>query len=244
MIGCDAPESPPSENSMITKRAARPVVVLLLAGLLLAAGSLVGSGYVRNERQFARNAQCRGRLGQIALALQNYHNSFGRLPFQVSDAERKHIQLSWRASLLAFMDASDVYRNLDFSEPWDSPKNKLVSDRAPPYVVNEFRSPNDLNGNLNCTSFVAIDSASFSPHMMQSNPSRIVIVEVHNSGIHWMEPRDLSFAEIQARLIEMTDRGEAVHVLTADGQVGAIRESSLTFRGSADELFKRWTIEE
>lgn len=196
---------------------------------------LISIKFVRDERKLARNAQCRGKLAQLGLALENYERETGSVPpLDMTDKSGKPL-MSWRVRLLPYFDEGKVYSELDLSEPWNSVKNLAVTDPVSSRIIRWFRSPNDFAANGNDTSFVAIDSPG------DTNRGRgLVIVEIHNTGIHWLEPRDLTRRAIKSRIEEMLNRGEVVHILTADGQVGTIADSSLTFFGSVDDLFDRW----
>ena len=77
-------------------------------------------------------------------------------------------------------------------------------------------------------------------HLAPGETVEDIISHVNGLVIHWMEPRELSRAAIQSRIAEMLDRGEAVHILTADGRIGTISGSSLTFYGSAEDVFDQW----
>jgi hypothetical protein len=149
--------------------------------------------------------------------------------------DRGHPLLSWRVLLLPYLDERDVFSELDFSQPWNSLKNLAAARRAAFPIARLFRSPNDFAANEEDTSFVAIEIPESA-----NRGRRLVIVEIHNTGIHWMEPRDLSRPEIKSGIEEMLNRGEAIHVLTGDGQVGTMANSSLTFFGSPDDLLDRW----
>jgi hypothetical protein len=199
---------------------------------------------VRHERRLARNAQCRGRLSQLGLALRNFAEDSGEFPPLASRDDKGRPLLSWRALLLPYLDGTKVFDDLDQSEAWDSPNNLEIARRASSSIGNRFRSPNDVSRDGNSTSFIAIDFSSSDFPKGHKGGRRIIVVEVHDSGINWMEPRDLPFDEIQARVVEMVERGEVVHVLTADGNVGTILNHSLVFYGSVDQLFKEWSTQE
>ena|SRR5579863_4945575 len=212
-------------------------LIVLLTGLI---GCFVGVNFVLQQRQQARNTQCGGRMAQLGFALQGYYNKFGRFPHLAErDADGRPL-MSWRVQLLPYLDTGDVYGRLDLSQPWDSPKNVIVAEQSLPNVASRFRSPNDFKSADDNTSFVAV---SLSPEKSPDgrNYGRgIIIVEIHNTGIHWMEPRDLTLAQVRSRVVEMVARGKSVHVLTADGQVGYITEGSLVFHGSVDDLLTQW----
>lgn len=205
----------------------------LWIGALLLVGFVVAKA-ARTERQKARDSVCRGMLTQIAVALDNYSNETGVFTPLILKNERGDALFSWRALLLPYVDGREAYAELDLSQKWDNPKNVAVAKRFSSAVARRFHSPNDFSSNADETSFVAIEFSE-----TPTCDRRFVIVEVHNTGIHWSEPRDLSPTEIQSRISDMLSRGQAVHVLTDDLRVGTIADSSLTFYGPPGELF-RW----
>jgi hypothetical protein len=163
---------------------------VICAGFLLPAIGNVGPG---------RRAQCQNNLRQIAQALQCYRQANGCFPpAYIADKTGKPIH-SWRVLLLPYLD-SDVtlYQAYTFSEPWDGPKNKTV---ACPVAV--YACPSNGRSWTAApfeTSYVALvgPKGEWPTELAVTNgtnktPSDIaMVVEVAESGIPWMEPRDLS----------------------------------------------------
>jgi hypothetical protein len=76
-------------------------------------------------------------LKQIGLALHNYHDAYLKLPAAFTkDANGKPL-LSWRVSILPYIDHSRLYEEFHLNEPWDSPHNKALIPRIPL----SFKSP-------------------------------------------------------------------------------------------------------
>ena len=168
---------------------------------------------------------CSNNLKQIALALHNYRDVYGRFPppyLVDKDGKRAH---SWRVLILPFIERQTLYKQYNFSEPWNGPTNaKLATSRPFDYYV----CPLDTGGRApgaTSTSYVAVvgpgtvwaesppDSAAPPPPSAAAKPaggvsapkvtlpdpgSKMLVVEVANSPIHWMEPRDLSLDEALA----------------------------------------------
>ena len=70
-------------------------------------------------------------MKQIGLAVHNFISVHGKLPPAViygPDGKPWH---SWRVLLLPYLEANDIYNAYDYSEPWDSPKNKALLDKMP-----------------------------------------------------------------------------------------------------------------
>jgi hypothetical protein len=69
-------------------------------------------------------------LKHLALALHNYHDTYGTLPQDVADKDGKPL-LSWRVRLLPFLEHDHVYKQFKVDEPWDGPTNKPLLVQMP-----------------------------------------------------------------------------------------------------------------
>lgn len=70
-------------------------------------------------------------LKQLGLAFHNYcdsHNAFPPAVVIGPDGKPWH---SWRVLLLPYLEEGELYRAYDFSEPWNSPKNRAVAEKMP-----------------------------------------------------------------------------------------------------------------
>ncbi len=204
---------------------------------------------VQTARESARRATCANNLKQIALALQNYHQANGCFPpAYIADKNGKPMH-SWRVLVLPHMDLDDLYKMCNFTQPWDGPKNKMVS--ATPVRV--YLCPSDPSGHASRftqTSYLAVVGpnvawAGEKPRKLadfgNDAANTIMLIEVTNSGIFWAEPRDLSLDTLSAAddkspaLALMSDHGQrkefffiydhvaGVHVAMADGSIRFLR---------------------
>lgn len=221
--------------------------IALICGLAILYGAARTVATLREE---ANESTCRSRLGQIAVALQNYHDEYGSYPPLCIRDKQGEPMHSWRVLILRYFDCGDFYELYDFNEPWNSPRNSALAKTAPPYLRELFRCPNDFGEEPTWTNFVAIDSSSneaTGPRLMlsdaESHSSKIMVAEVHQSGIHWMEPRDLTLDQALAGLIRLSPGKTSVNFLTTDGKVGTLSANSIVFRGSEDDLLRRWLLE-
>ncbi len=125
-------------------------IIGVLVGLLLPA--------VQAAREAARKIQCKNNLRQIGIALHNYHDTHQCLPtgclewrgFAGSAGRR---QYAWSALLLPFIEQGNLYRQIDFSLPFDAPENasaaavRLQVYRCPTAKVRILeRGPTDYGG--------------------------------------------------------------------------------------------------
>ena len=179
---------------------ARGVVqVVIVAGtiLLLAALFLPRVG----SRPAGPRARCGNNLKCIVLALQEYHADYGAFPpAYIADKNGRPMH-SWRVLILPYIEQRVLYGRYRFDEPWDGPNNRKLAD----LILKGYTCPKDQPSATTETSYVAVTgprtawpgSQGVALGSLQDGPGNVIlIVEVHNSGIHWMEPRDLHVSQM------------------------------------------------
>lgn len=166
---------------------------------------LVGAGVLMvplmpalRSRPNPRQERCVNNMKQIALALLNYDIRYGRLPpAYIVDKNGKPTH-SWRVLILPFLEQESLYKEYDFSEPWNGPHNSRLMDKGP----GVFHCPSAANRNSSATNYVAVvGDATLWPgnrsvrfeDIKDGAAKTIMLVEVADSDINWMEPRDMSF---------------------------------------------------
>ncbi|MBN2477274.1 MAG: DUF1559 domain-containing protein [Pirellulales bacterium] len=145
----------------------------------------------------ANKAQCTSNLKIVVGALEGYELCYGRLPPAfLADESGKPIH-SWRVLVLPFLGRKDLYDKYDFNEPWDGPNNRLLSKDIP----SEYRCPKIRNANKFATSYVAVIGPRTlwrgargvsRKELADQWHETILLMEIAESDIHWMEPRDIS----------------------------------------------------
>jgi len=88
-------------------------------------------------RDTQRRSESIDHLKRIALAFHNFADAYGTLPPPAvigPDGKPWH---SWRVLLLPFLEEAGLYQQYDFSQPWDSVKNRPLADRT----VKIYRDP-------------------------------------------------------------------------------------------------------
>ena len=148
-------------------------------------------------RGLGRRALCMNNLKNITLALLNYEASHGCFPPAYLADENGKPMHSWRVLILPYIARQDLYEAYRFDEPWDGPNNRKLHN----VVIDLFKCPSDTTPrNQPNTSYLAV----VGPHVAwagergrkweefsDGSQDTILLVETANSGIHWMEPRDL-----------------------------------------------------
>ncbi len=156
---------------------------------------------VNAPRGGARRSRCQNNLRQISIALQNYHDVYKSFPpAYVADDTGKPLH-SWRVLILPFLEHKPLYDVYRFDEPWDGPNNRQLAATT----LKLFECPSDENAGTGQTSYVAVvgpgtawpgaKSINLSD-IKDGSSNTIHVVEVHHSGIHWMEPRDLDVSQM------------------------------------------------
>jgi prepilin-type processing-associated H-X9-DG protein len=168
------------------------------------------------SRHVARQIDCMNNLRLIGLALQNYENVNGSLPPAVVVDEKAKATHSWRLLIMPYLDHNGVYKAYDFHEPWNGPNNgKLAAERMP-----DFCCPSDPSTRRRpMTSYVAVTGPGtvWDAHHAAGTPPRVMVIEVTNSNINWMEPRDLTLDEACRRLGNGTSPDISRHSKSSDG---------------------------
>jgi prepilin-type processing-associated H-X9-DG protein len=167
------------------------VAAAILAALLLP--------LISAARSAAHINSCNCRLKQFDLALLNYESTYKCFPpAYIADANGKPMH-SWRVLILPYMERNDIYDKYDFTEPWDGPNNRKLASQ----IDSLFCCPEPSGGPEETNYLAVVDPETGWPgatprkirDIRDGTSKTIALVEVANSGIHWMEPRDLTLAE-------------------------------------------------
>ena len=172
---------------------------LVVSGLFYGAATVLAPGCI-DLSEPARRSQCCNNLKQIQIALHNYHDRYGCFPPAYVPDKNGRPMHSWRVLLLPFLEEEALYARYRFDEPWNGPNNsKLANVQVSAYECPEQQAA----GTPFITSYVAVvgetaawpgaASARFGDFRDRGDRT-IMVVEMADSGIHWMEPRDLGIA--------------------------------------------------
>ncbi|MDX1945449.1 MAG: DUF1559 domain-containing protein [Pirellulaceae bacterium] len=200
------PGSSAASGAAVGAAAGMSVLAIVLIVLLVFA---VGCGgilvalllpAVQAARTAARRAESSNNLRQIALAVQNYHDTYQVLPpAVVTDASGKPLY-SGRVLLLPFLEQGALYDRWNKDEAWDGPNNRALSESK----IITFSDPSAANPIPGQTDYLFLTGAGtlFEPGKFLSMPAvldgtsnTILAVEVKDSGINWAEPRDIDLSQ-------------------------------------------------
>ncbi|HEV7280019.1 MAG TPA: DUF1559 domain-containing protein [Pirellulaceae bacterium] len=229
-------------ESLQRRRAAAPqgnsrLNVFLTIGLL--ASTLVGGicavaalfffflpGLVRTSSI----ADASTKLEQVRLALELYHDRWGSYPPAYIADDKGRPMHSWRVLILDELGYSNLKQRYDFSKPWDSIENQALLTEIPgPYAIDVDTS---AYANMETSVVAIVGDGTLFPGKSTARRSDIkddfattlMAVERHESGIGWMEPRDL----VRSRMSNVINGSGAndIHVLRPEGAVAVMADGS------------------
>jgi Protein of unknown function (DUF1559) len=175
----------------------------LVVGLILFIALIVYLAAAPKLQEKYRNIDaCKNNLKQIAQAVLKYESDHGNLPPPYVVGPDKKPWHSWRVLMLPYLGRKDLFDSYNFKEPWNGPNNIKLA-RSMPEV---FHCPNDKDSNgKSTTNYLAVvgpntvwpvDKPISSKDIHDGAFQTILLVEMANSGVNWMEPRDLSFQQV------------------------------------------------
>ncbi|AMV37529.1 DUF1559 domain-containing protein [Planctomyces sp. SH-PL62] len=123
-------------------------IIAVLIALLLPA--------VQAAREAARRIQCTNNLKQLGIALHNYHDSLGRLPYGAIVAQKgnywyptgeggEHYRYSALAMLAPFLEQTPIFGALNFNHPIYLPDGSISPANSSLYAtqISAFLCPSD-----------------------------------------------------------------------------------------------------
>lgn len=209
------------------------IALVLFVLMLLACGGLFFSMWrsaVPAARDAARRTQCKNNLRQIGLAMLSYHDDYKCYPPAYLADEDGQPMHSWRVLILPYLEEEALYDQYDFDQPWDSPENLALA----PLMPQVYSCPSDMLGTGSETSYTMVvgpdtisdgTKATKISGITDGASNTILVVESANSGINWLDPRDLEAGQISFIINDPIDGGivsdhpDGANVLFCDGTV-------------------------
>lgn len=205
--GEEIPESGPKKTGLKKRKKSSGsngamfaiILVIVVGGFVMCGGVLLALllPAVQQAREAARRTQCRNNLKQIGLAMHNYHDTYRLFPGAHLDDDNGRPRLSWRVSILPFMDEAPRYNAYNMNVAWDSPTNSALMSPIPQaYVCPSHSIPGSIN-----TAYATItgpdtllgDGTCWSiGDDTDGTSNTLLVVEACQANIPWMKPQDLS----------------------------------------------------
>ncbi|MBN2291150.1 MAG: DUF1559 domain-containing protein [Pirellulales bacterium] len=188
---------------------------------------------VQAAREAARRVACINNMKQVGLAMHTFHGTNNRFPSYDDPKHPEWPPCSWRVQLLPHLGQDFTYRQYDRNQAWDSPTNIVLEDVMSP----QYRCPSNPTVGSTDTDYLTLvgpngvfmQKGSLSlKDITDGSSNTIMLVESHKSGIHWMEPKDLSINN--AKMVSVNSAGPGlksqhpgvVNVVLCDGSVRSL----------------------
>jgi len=181
---------------------------------------------VQAAREAGRRNQSSNQLKQIGLAMHNYHDVHKQFPARaILDKQGKPL-LSWRVSILPYLDQKELYDQFHLDEPWDSEHNRKLIDRMPA----AYGNPNFPGATTTLYQVPAGKGAMFGGaeglkmrNMTDGTSNTIMALEVNpEQAVPWTKPVDLEYNPRQPLEGLGKVRAGGFQALFADGHVTLI----------------------
>jgi len=207
-------------------------IVLLVGAVLVVpiAACLIGLMLpaVQKVRVAAQKTKSANDMRQIGLALHNYQSTYNQFPAPYSTTRDGKPGLSWRVEILPFLGDPQyevLYKQFDFKEAWDSPKNLALIAQMPKI----YGPPGSSETHVRV--FVG-GGAAFEPGKkmkltdFRDGMSNTILAVEAAGAVPWTKPDELNY-DPKAPLLALGDPSrDTVMVLMADGSVKNIRKSA------------------
>ncbi len=171
-------------------------IIFGLIGCLLTLGLFLPA--VRSPREAAQRAQCTNYLKQIGLAMHHYHDTYGSLPTAAITDKNGRALLSWRVTILPYLESGDLYAKFHLDEPWDSLHNRSLIGAMP----SVYACPSDRTAKPGMTGYQVVigadtaftsDFRSLQFKDFSDGLSDTIVVLEAKPGVPWTKPEDLQF---------------------------------------------------
>jgi prepilin-type processing-associated H-X9-DG protein len=205
------------------------IAILALFFIAILGILTLATGVANQARKAAMVARCAEQLAQLKLALDNFEAAYGCFPpASITDLDGTPIH-SWRVAALQTWKEHPINDLYDLSVPWNHAKNASLVNYDT--SGNFWWCPSGDGRTTKMTDYVAVvgnetawpwDRGLKRSEITDDPASTVLVLEVANSRIHWMEPKDPTLDEILSSGLSSHHRG-FVNALFADGSVKRIR---------------------
>jgi hypothetical protein len=214
----------------------------LAGGLVLVAAIIAAAVTFESWREsVVRRMTSNRNLTAISVALHCYQSYNRSLPPAYTTDKDGRPMHSWRTLLLTELD-KDLYNKIDFGLPWNDAKN-LRHAASVPYCYQYQETKATPKGTTDYV--VLLDRDGLWPRgkagTTAGRSDDILVFEVENSSIQWMEPRDLTLAEVlnsihpqkgapatRLRILAYVTVGDEIHRLDHESDYESLYESLKT----------------
>jgi len=191
---------------------------------------------VMSIQEAQENVQRQNSLKQIVLGMHNYEITGSGFPAAaIRDKEGKPL-LSWRVTILPYVEREDLYKQFHLDEPWDSEHNKRLLEKMPEYYESTGVDAPGMTTMMVFTGEGTPFGGEKGPRFKDITDGSTMTLAVVQAGpdkaVPWTKPQDLVFEKDDpiAALGNLTTRyflaascDGAVHALPRDIEPETLR---------------------
>ena len=203
-------------------RCSTPIVLLIAVGCFIGALLTIVVRVSFEQRRVHERQRC---LTTAILVLQNYDDIYARVPPIVFRNELGEPLGSWRFGTLRYLP--EPRSDVDLRQAWNTPVNAtLAAIPIYPYCFMTHRSgPERLWTNIVAVHGPGTAFDESTQLRFRDLPGDlIVLVELRDSGVHWMAPGDLDVRDVTAKVTQGVD-GSGLNVAFNDQDIWYLDES-------------------
>lgn len=151
---------------------------------------------VQKMRRSANRMLSANNLKQIALAMHNYHDTYGHFPPQAVYSKDGKPLLSWRVLLLPYLEQDNLYRQFKLDEAWDSPHNQKLLAAMPKVFADpavDVKQPETVyQGFAGPQAFFEGEKGLGIAEFTDGTSNTLMVVEAANP-VPWTKPEDVPY---------------------------------------------------
>ncbi|MBP3956575.1 DUF1559 domain-containing protein [Gemmata sp. G18] len=138
------------------------------------------------------------------MAVANYTDANGHFPPAYTLGPDKKPWHSWRVLILPYIEQNGLFESYRFNEPWNGPNNSQLAFRIPKTLVfHDTKLPTTTTNYLAVvgTNTMWPGTKGRKREEIKDDTSQTILIAENNGlGVHWMEPRDLTFDTMDFRV--------------------------------------------
>jgi hypothetical protein len=166
---------------------------------------------------------------QVALAVHNYHDAMGQMPFPAIGKNGLLRRgdtplLSWRVAILPYIEQDNLYRQFKLDEPWDSEHNlKLLPSM--PKIYAPHKGTKVEAGHTFVQIFTGPEAMGIGMRIPASFPdgtSNTIMVTESGTSVPWTKPDDIPFDSKKDLPKLGASFGDQLIIALCDGSVSMI----------------------
>ena len=182
---------------------------------------------VKKINDESTRAERTNNLRQIGIAMHNYHDTYQGFPAAAICDKKGKPLLSWRVSILPYIEHGDLYKQFKLDEPWDSEHNKKLIEKMPKiYALTGVNNPGKTHFRVFTGGGAVFDVIQTSKlqEIADGTSNTLMVVESAEPVI-WTKPEDLEFDPEKpiAKLLRFVD--DRTVVAFCDGSVRFLKKT-------------------